>query len=170
MAPKFQVSFLLKVTLAMWLLSTVFVLFFLNKIDGIIHGELYNYGLQFSFGWATGYWVLLRSLYICLAVPSALSIIALGLSLVKRVNGGQSASQNGNKPGYSRVQTSQNSMIINCPNCRRMFSKPLTMLDFSTRKAKLVSVCPYCSYVLGKADEKNPSNIQVLEPEKKEVP
>ena len=28
----------------------------LNQIDNIVHGALYNYGLQFSYNWADPYW------------------------------------------------------------------------------------------------------------------
>jgi uncharacterized protein with PIN domain len=53
-------------------------------------------------------------------------------------------------------------MIISCPNCKKMFSKPLVMLDFSNKKTQLVNVCPYCNAVLGKAsDEVDKDNIDV---------
>lgn len=163
-------SFFAKVTLVMWLLSAVFVMVLLNKIDGIVHGELYNYGLQFSFSWATSYWMFLRLMYVCLALPAILTIISLGSDLFRKGKGDQSAWTVEAKPSNGQVQThKENNMVVNCPNCRKMFYKPLTMLDFSTGKAKLVSVCPYCNHVLGRADEKKPDDIQVLEPEKKEA-
>jgi len=28
------------------------------KIDGIVHGDLYSYGLEFSYGWAVPYWTM----------------------------------------------------------------------------------------------------------------
>ena len=159
----------LKVTLVMWLLTMVFALLILSKIDGIVHEELYNYGLRFDYNWAIGYWTLLRLLYVCLAVPSVLSIIALGSSL-RRVNGGQSAKVSAVKPSNSRVPVPRtNSMVISCPNCQKMFIEPLTMLDFSTGKATLVNVCPYCNHILGRTDKKKPDDIEVLEPERKEV-
>ena len=49
-----------RVILVLWLVSSVFVLLLLSKIDGIVHGELYNYGLQFSFAWASPYWAFVR--------------------------------------------------------------------------------------------------------------
>jgi hypothetical protein len=42
--------------------------------------------------------------------------------------------------------------IINgtsCPHCKKIFSRALVMLDFRGGKNRLVSVCPYCDYVLG---------------------
>ncbi len=38
-----------------------------------------------------------------------------------------------------------------CPNCGKVFSKPMVMLDFVGGKTRLVNVCPYCSHVLGEA-------------------
>ena len=35
------------------------------------------------------------------------------------------------------------------PHCNKIFSRALVMLDFRGGKNRLVSVCPYCNYVLG---------------------
>ena len=45
-------------------------------------------------------------------------------------------------------------MIIACPKCKKVFSRPLVMLDFGGGKPKLVNVCPYCNQALGSTDEK----------------
>ena len=37
--------------------SSLFVMFSLNHINYIVHGELYNFGLQFSYRWAMPYWI-----------------------------------------------------------------------------------------------------------------
>jgi len=47
-----------------------------------------------------------------------------------------------------------NGMIIACPKCKKVFSRPLVMLDFGGGKPKLVNVCPYCNQALGSTDEK----------------
>jgi hypothetical protein len=165
-----KTSFLSKVTLVMWLISAGFIMVLLSKIDGIVNGEFYNYGLQFSFGWATSYWAFLRLTYACLALPTILSIAVLGMDLFRKANGGRSVPATEVKPGDGQVQShKESSMVISCPNCQKMFYTPLTMLDFGTGKAKLVSVCPYCNHILSRADEKKPDDIQVLEPEKKEA-
>lgn len=163
-------SFFAKVTLVVWLLSAVFIVVLLSKIDWIVHGDLYNYGLQFSFNWATSYWMFLRLMYVCLVLPATLTIVALGSELFGRGKGDRSARAVEARSNNGQVQThKENNMVVSCPNCRKMFYKPLTMLDFSTGKARLVSVCPYCNHILGKADEKKPDDIQILEPEKKEA-
>lgn len=61
-----------------------------------------------------------------------------------------------------------NSMMINCPNCNRVFGRPMNMLDFSSGKTRLVNVCPYCNQVLGEAEHDN-VKVRVLEPDEEEV-
>ena len=40
-----------------------------------------------------------------------------------------------------------------CPHCNKIFGRALVMLDFRGGKNRLVSVCPYCNYVLGYTNE-----------------
>ncbi len=39
---------------------------FLGLVDAVIHGDLYNYGLQFSYDWANKYWTYMRIAVICI--------------------------------------------------------------------------------------------------------
>jgi uncharacterized Zn-finger protein len=43
-------------------------------------------------------------------------------------------------------------MIISCPKCKKMFRRPLVMLDFGGSKPRLVNVCPYCNQILGSSE------------------
>ena len=38
--------------------ASLFTMLSLNQVNYIVHGDLYNYGLQFSYRWAMPYWVL----------------------------------------------------------------------------------------------------------------
>ena len=144
-------SYLWKVVLLLWIVSSFFVLFLLGRIDWIVHHELYGFGLRFSVVWADPYWVSLRLIYACLAVPSVLSGVVLGLDLWKKR--GVVLRGKGKGDGNGRVEVLRKSnMLVRCPNCRRVFSKPLVMLDFSDGRARLVNVCPYCNHVLGEAE------------------
>lgn len=162
-----------KVALVLWLVSSVFVLILLLRIDSIVHGELYNYGLQFSLNWAVGYWAFVRLIFVCLAVPAVFSVVVLVLGFFSRENGGvRRISLRGLKLGNGKSQTlKESSMLISCPKCKKVFSKPLSMLDFSTGKANLVNVCPYCNHVLGSAEEekKPEDNVQIVDLNKREV-
>ena len=161
-----------RVVLVLWLVSSVFILFLLSEIDGIVHSELYNYGLQFSFAWASPYWAFVRLVYVCLTVPSILSVVALVFSFAKRGESEKPVSKSvESKPSNAKVQPlKENHMVISCPSCKRVFSKPLVMLDFSDGKTKLVNVCPYCNTILGSAEEKDSdSDITIADLDKKVI-
>jgi len=144
-------SSFVRIVLVLWLVSSFFVLFLLGRIDSFVHGELYDFGLQFSYVWATPYWALLRLVYVCLAVPSVLSVAALGLDVWRKIKSKKPVSRRSmvRPVGVKAQPLKGNSMLISCPSCKRTFGKPLVMLDFSSGKAKLVNVCPYCNVKLG---------------------
>jgi hypothetical protein len=164
-------STVVKVAIILWLVSTGFVVFFLGQIDLIVHKELYDYGLQFSTVWATTYWSLMRSIYVCLTIPSLLSGTLLLLGILKRGGGERRPIKREEKPTSSKPQpVVDNHLFATCPKCKKVFSKPLTMLDFSHGKTRLVNVCPYCNYILGNADEeKNLTELAVPEVHAEEI-
>jgi len=133
----------------LWLVSSGLVLFILNKIDGIVHGDLYNYGLQFSLDWATNYWLFMRFIVVFMAIPAVLSFVTVvfGVLSGREVEVKRVASKPKAKLSTSTkaVAEDSNRMLISCPHCHKLFSKPLVMLDFTGRKSRLVSVCPYCN-------------------------
>jgi len=169
-----------RVVLVLWLVSAVFVLFLLGRIDWIVHGELYGYGLQFSPEWAVPYWGVLRAIQLFLAVPVVFSVVCLGLdvwSCIKDRRGGRGVAGVERKPVASvkplkksvREVVGENHMLVSCPKCHKVFSKPLVMLDFSGGKTRLVNVCPYCNHVLGSAEEAEKEGIGVFDLEEKKV-
>lgn len=164
-------SVFMRVVLVLWIVSSVFVVFLLSKIDGIVHGELYNFGLQFSFAWASPYWAIMRWIYVGLLVPSVLSGVALVFGSLNRDDRNKHVIKNVDKPVNGKVQPlRENHMVVSCSNCKRVFGKPLVMLDFSSEgKAKLVNVCPYCNHVLGRADEKSPDAVSIVDLDKKVI-
>ncbi len=147
-----EFSWFMRVVLVLWLISAVFVLFLLGKIDYIIHHDLYGFGLQFSYVWASPYWAFLRLIYVCLAVPAVLSAVVFGFDLWRKFHGEKRVSGRVVKAAGVKAQPLKgNHMRISCASCKRTFSKPLTMLDFSSGKAKLVNICPFCNARLGDA-------------------
>jgi uncharacterized Zn-finger protein len=67
------------------------------------------------------------------------------------------------------VNKGNNSMVISCPSCKKVFGRPLVMLNFEGGKTRLVNVCPYCNHVLGNAEnEQTPkSDFQIADEDKK---
>ncbi|NWG10641.1 hypothetical protein HXY33_02655 [Candidatus Bathyarchaeota archaeon] len=169
--------------------SAAFGIFLLYRLDNTIHGDLYNFGLQFDYNWALPTWTLERLLGVCLILPMVFGTIALVWDVrrsrnkelvVRRVEPKllqqqsqqprqQPPKQQPQPPPVSTSSTDdkaqalrENSMVISCPNCKKVFSKPLVMLDFSSKKTQLVNVCPYCNTVLGRAcDEVEKDNIDI---------
>jgi len=55
---------------------SLFAMFSLTQINSIVHGDLYNYNLQFSYRWAMPYWVFSGIIFGLSWVNISLSIIA----------------------------------------------------------------------------------------------
>lgn len=147
----------LKLVIILWLISVGFVFVLLVRIDNIIHGDLYNFGLQYDFTWAGPYWTIFRLIYVCMVIPAVLSVIALSSNI--RIRRGQTKSTREvsnslvksvrRRDNLNVSQVKNGTMLINCHSCERKFRKPLVMLDFARGKGELVNVCPYCNVKLG---------------------
>ena len=70
--------------LCVWVINGVRVSFLLTRIDSIVNGQLYGYGLQFSHEWADTYSMNLNLIYVFMGIPIALSSIVLALALRMR--------------------------------------------------------------------------------------
>ncbi len=139
-----------------WIVSAVYVFVLLKDIELIVHGQLYYYGLRFSADWADSYRVYTWLIYLSVGLPLVLSGFTLASSFIKeteKVPEKKIAVEQKVKPLLGagqdqKARETSNSMVISCPNCRKVFSRPLVMLDFASGKAKLVNVCPYCNHLL----------------------
>lgn len=67
------------------LAATGSTLYFLNQLDQIVHGQLYNYGLQFNLEWANPYWNVLRIVQVLLGVATGITTINLVLTIKKDI-------------------------------------------------------------------------------------
>ena len=160
-----------------WIVSAVSIFGLLKDIELIVHGQLYYYGLRLSPDWADPYRVYTWLIFLCLGLPMALSGFTLVLSFIKetdKVPEKKIAVEQKVKPQLDaredqKARETNNSMVISCPNCKKVFSRPLVMLDFASGKPKLVNVCPYCNHLLSSTEnEKGPnSNFQVTNVDEK---
>jgi uncharacterized Zn-finger protein len=189
------------IVLGVWIINAVLIWFLMTRIDSIVHGQLYGYGLQFSHNWADPYWASVNLIYVFMSVPMVLSAIVLGIVLVrnKKFKGKhigklrlrrqkvvveeqkpkeenataaeevplESAPQEPEEPEpmvepyepkmevINEVEAKENNgLLISCPSCKKVFNRPLVMLDFSSGKTRLVNICPYCNHTLGEASDK----------------
>ena len=149
----------MRVVMILWFVSSALVVVLLGRIDQIVHVNLYNYGLQFSNNWADPYWLSLRMIYVFLGVPIVASGVALVVSFMRKTSLEAVEKHVETKPIIGKTQVvketpapKENSMLISCPKCKKVFGKPLSMLEFIGGKTQLVSACPYCNHVLGSVD------------------
>ncbi len=164
----FENSLLLKLLLIMWMVSAILVMFLLGQIDSIVHGDLYGYGLEFSIDWAGPYWAYANLIYVFLIFPMIVGggILLIG-SLIKYTGYDTetrvSARREVKRPKVKTEALKQNNIAISCPQCKKVFGKPLNMLDFSGGKPRLANVCPYCNHILPDKDEKDSKDVRLAD-------
>lgn len=56
----------------------------LVRLDQIIHGDLYRYGLQFNYEWAEVYWISVRTVLSLLGITAALCTVSITLTLTRQ--------------------------------------------------------------------------------------
>jgi len=125
------------------LTATVLIAYSLNLLDYIVNVTLYNYELQFSYGWATPYWTILRTI---MALEGLTAVLTLGSAIYvyrKYIHA---------KPRMKKAATEQSlrgvSELVKCIHCGKVFSQPLRMLDFHTDRPRIINICPFCNEVI----------------------
>jgi len=82
------------------------VYFLLTRIDLIVHGELYGFGLVFSAQWADSYRVLMLSIYVCSVIPVVLSgavLVSGRLERKQKVSAGPSLLERARKVASAKL-------------------------------------------------------------------
>jgi len=175
-----------RLVLGGWIVCAISILVVFKNMEQIVHGQLYNYGLVFSPVWADPYRLFTWILFLCLGLPMVLSCVALLSSFVKIEDFPKKETIGPQKTGSPQVvkvksrqiarpeqiendKGSINSGGISCPKCNKVFGRALVMLDFSGGKNQLVSVCPYCNFILRSANDVKCANadFQVALPDEK---
>jgi len=160
-----------RIVLLVWLVSSALVMVSQRTIDTIVNRTLYGYGLQFSYKWAIPYWTYARLLYATQFVAIGFSAVALASGFLKKNTSEKQTpklEKKVEKNVAKREETNAHNILISCPSCKKVFGKPLVMLDFSNGKAKLVNVCPYCDTVLDKSAEQQDVET-IVDPTKEAV-
>jgi hypothetical protein len=152
------------------LVTSVCSAYFLFMLDIIVHGTLYNYGLQFSYEWANTYWATMRVVQVLLGLNAAFSIAGFLYFYRKYVHVEPKMPKiletkvqthttiqkkpshlfHKQKPKYepkpeAASESHVNNGLTRCDHCGKTFSQPLRMLDFHEERPKMIDVCPFCS-------------------------
>jgi hypothetical protein len=172
-----------------WIICAISIFVVFKNMEYIVHGQLYYYGLVFSPDWADPYRIYTWLIYIGLGLPlvlSCLSLVSTFLEVEKspvkesivtqkpmetqRIYKTETRQINGNAPRrLENGNSSGNECEISCPRCKKVFGKALVMLDFHDGKNQLVSVCPYCNYVLGNTNNEKGTSVYIGTTDKKAI-
>jgi len=173
---KFSPKLLLVLNAAGMALAAAIVILLL-RVDGLVHGTLYSYGLRFDDEWAIPYWTFLRLVlgFLCGIVGvNAFSIAYVALSrkgLQRQLSTAVSSRPAAQTlrveierekerpekehPEKERLEREMKSNGVEitalpmvCNKCGKVFTQPLSMFDFRSGKPRLVNVCPYCNALL----------------------
>ena len=173
----FNSKWFIRSVLSCWIVCVISIFIIFKNMELIVHGQLYYYGLLFDPAWADPFRLLTWLLYLCIGLPASLTLVALGATFLKvetvpeknivvpkKAKPIPAVAKVGSLqpivrevPKLSKVNCNSG---ISCPKCKKRFGRALVMLDFHEGKNQLVSVCPYCNYVLGKAkdEEEKPTD------------
>jgi uncharacterized Zn-finger protein len=164
--------------LLVWIASAAFGIYLLIRFDTLVHGQLYAFGLRFDPAWADLYYFYMQLMYIALAVPIALSVLSIAAGFKRQTDKTSEPAPKLTQPRLqpavhqelkAKSKENTNGTGISCPSCKKVFGRPLVMLNFENGKNRLVNVCPYCSHVLGSAENEqtHKSDFQIADAEKK---
>jgi len=82
---KIRTLFRPKIILALLLAATAmnaFSAYLFNRLDQVVHGDLYRYGLQFNYEWAEQYWTYAKMMLGLIGLAIATTVISITLILV----------------------------------------------------------------------------------------
>ena len=172
-------NWLARTMMVMWIITAVLVISMLTNMDIIVHSTLYDYGLQFSSEWANPYWFYLRLSFAFLIVSTALGIstfalgffkskamisetIAVAEKYVNQKRDVQTKPIERKQIVRSKIERiNDTNTVISCPSCRKVFGRPMVMLNFQGGKTRLINVCPFCNQELGSAEESAKPNTEI---------
>ena len=69
-----------KINVALWIILSLIIASLLIKLDSIVHSELYDFGLQFSYKWANPYWMCIKTVFVLIGVSCVSSLVLIYLS------------------------------------------------------------------------------------------
>jgi len=128
------------------LIAAVSVAYLLTIIDSIVHNQLYQFGLSFSYDWANPYWTVLRislALLGLIAVAASMNITYFFWKKLKMPEMANVAKEE------EKAEAAQQSVgiptLFQCTSCGRSITHPLRMLDFHSQRPKMVNICPFCN-------------------------
>lgn len=131
------------------LIAAVSVAYLLTIIDSIVHTQLYQFGLTFSYDWANPYWMALRislALLGIITVAASLNVTFFFWNKLVKPKMAKSVEEEAEETGeeVTPLRTGVPS-LFQCTSCGRSITHPLRMLDFHSQRPKMINICPFCN-------------------------
>jgi len=136
------------------LAATVTVAVSLSLLDNIVHRTLYNFGLHFSYEWASPYWTILRIIQASVGLTATFALIGTIYVYRKYIHAKpetkMTVSEKSAAAPSVAIEPPQPSIsgLVKCVHCGRVFAQPLRMLDFHSDRPRIVNICPFCNEVI----------------------
>jgi uncharacterized membrane protein len=128
------------------LIAAVSVAYLLTIIDSIIHNQLYQFGLQFSYEWANPYWIVLRISLALLGLIAVASLINLTYFFWQKLRKSEVAEEVEKEVKEEAAPLGEGvPSLFQCTSCGRSITHPLRMLDFHSQRPKMINICPFCN-------------------------
>jgi hypothetical protein len=151
-------KWLIRIVLISWIGCAIVAFFVFKRMEFMVHGELYKYGLVFSPEWADYYRVLTWMVFVCLGVPTVLIGIALASTFIK-VEEPKSAVPQRTKPplgvtkvGYTGSQKARPVQPARPTQQTRQVQEPVKETVKRVGNGNCVGIsCPNCKRVFGRA-------------------
>ena len=139
------------------LAATAYAVYCLTLLDNVVHGTLYNYGLQFSYDWANPYWMLLRIVQAMIVLATMFNVVSLVYVYRKYIYTKPQATETRSEKkvisstirgNETQTETQRMGGMVKCTHCNRVFAQPLRMLDFHSDRPRMINICPFCNEVI----------------------
>jgi hypothetical protein len=136
------------------LIAAVSVAYLLTIIDSIVHHQLYQFGLHFSYDWAYPYWMVLRTsltLLGLIAVAASMNITYFFWQRFRRpkvakvLKAAEQEAKEAKEEASLIDVAAPSPSLFQCTSCGRSITHPLRMLDFHSQRPKMINICPFCN-------------------------
>lgn len=133
------------------LISAVSVAYLLTVIDSIVHSQLYQFGLNFSYDWADPYWIVLKASLALLGLTATAASMNITYFFWRKVRKPKAIEQEVSRVAEEEAKTevapqdAAMPSLFRCTSCGRSITHPLRMLDFHSQRPKMINICPFCN-------------------------
>lgn len=108
--------------------AIIVAVFLLALIDRIVHGTLYNYGLEYSAAWAVPYWIALG------AISGLLTLTLVAITFIGVLS-------------YKKAEEGASNTVFLCKSCGNALTRLSGNINVkeSSPRFQILKKCPLCN-------------------------